>query len=68
VVQRAGSGSSHVKVTLNGIILSFKCGGKGKGRQLQNSDCKLKVEAFKAMGIAWDARPAAPPPGGGGGG
>jgi hypothetical protein len=44
--------SNHVKVMLNGVTTGFQ--SPGKKQELQNSACKQKIEAFKAMGIAWE--------------
>ena len=51
VTKNAGGGS-HTRVTYNGIY--YILASTGVKNDLQNSACKLTIEAFKAMGIAWD--------------
>ena len=51
IVTKSAGGGSHTKVTHNGIYYVLVTGAK---HDLQNSACKLTIEAFKAMGIAWD--------------
>ena len=51
IVTSSAGGSSHSKVSHNGICYVLVT---GKKLDLQNSACKLTIEAFKAMGIAWD--------------
>jgi len=44
--------SNHVKVSNDGVTTGFH--SIGKKEAMPNSVLKQKIEAFKAMGIAWD--------------
>ena len=46
--------SNHVKVSKNGVTTGFQ--SPGKKCDLNTPVRKLKIEAFQAMGIAWDIR------------
>ena len=49
----SGTKGSHVKVSFNGVITGFQA---GKVR-LRPYVRKQKIDAFKAMGLAWDESP-----------